>query len=136
MPNCLHEHAAPLRLRPPSWCNVWWPDQERNSELRRWLANESHPHGQRDATLILIAYRHGLRVFELVALPRAPSSTTERNEQQALAKCVVRTRWPIGLVPRALRRPPAFFFFFFFFCMWGNRETFGGSDPESCGRRT
>ena len=37
-------------------------------EALRAAAKRSGRHGQRDATVILIAYRHGLRVSELVAL--------------------------------------------------------------------
>ena len=43
------------------------------SEIDRLIAAAQHlgRHGQRDATMILLAYRHGLRVSELVGLRRA-----------------------------------------------------------------
>src|SRR5215469_15234617 len=57
------------------------PRRRRNSEVRpreyltpaeidtlRQAARERGRYGHRDATMILIAYRHGLRVSELVAL--------------------------------------------------------------------
>jgi len=57
------------------------PKRRRNAEVRsreyltpeevEWLINAAKGvgrHGQRDSTLILIAYRHGLRVGELVSL--------------------------------------------------------------------
>ncbi len=42
--------------------------------------------GQRDPTMILVAYRHGLRVSELVDLPRlcSPQNAARRSPQPAL----------------------------------------------------
>lgn len=37
-------------------------------ELLMTAAKKQGRHGQRDATMILLAYRHGLRVSELVSL--------------------------------------------------------------------
>ena len=43
--------------------------------------------GHRDATAILIAYRHGLRSSELVALPRAARPAFTRSEAENYAPC-------------------------------------------------
>ncbi len=41
---------------------------EQEVELLMDVARKTGRHGHRDATLILLAYRHGLRVSELVSL--------------------------------------------------------------------
>ena len=50
--------------------DVWSREHLTPDEVNRLIrsANALGRHGRRDATLILLAYRHGLRVSELVAL--------------------------------------------------------------------
>jgi integrase len=76
-------HLRAVRTRTPTTVNgkVAPPTRVRNSdrrtrehltppEVEKLMAAAGHlgRHGHRDATLILLAYRHGLRVSELVAL--------------------------------------------------------------------
>src|SRR5215472_4710525 len=81
------------------------PRRQRNSERRprEYLtpaeievliatAKKRGRYGQRDATMILIAYRHGLRVSELCALTWDQSGFRPR----ALARYPVKARRPLG----------------------------------------
>jgi type 1 fimbriae regulatory protein FimB/type 1 fimbriae regulatory protein FimE len=58
------------------------------AEIDRLIAAAQHlgRHGQRDATMILLAYRHGLRVSELVGL-RECSKTGGKAGWEEVAEC-------------------------------------------------
>lgn len=59
-------------------------------------------HRHRDATLILVAYRHGLRVGELVALRRA-GPMTSANVRKLVARAGLVARLPFPVHPHMLR---------------------------------
>lgn len=63
-------------------------------------------HGHRDATLILLAYRHGLRVSELVALrwdQKAGAPMTDRNVRLVVARAGKLAKLPFPVHPHTLR---------------------------------
>jgi type 1 fimbriae regulatory protein FimB/type 1 fimbriae regulatory protein FimE len=68
-------------------------------------AGSTGRHGQRDSTLLLVAYRHGLRVSELVALRWDQVDLTQGLLHVSRLKNGVPSTHPLrGLELRALRR--------------------------------
>ena len=69
------------KLRKPRNNDVRSREHLTPSEVARLIkpAKETGRHGHRDSTMILIAFRHGLRVSELMALPLAPGGPRPRQ---------------------------------------------------------
>src|SRR2546423_1272664 len=73
-------------------------------------------HGHRDATMILLAFRHGLRVSELVGLRREQVDLEQgfctcvdgRTACQARIRYMARRYEPYGKFCANIRKPPTF----------------------------
>jgi integrase len=70
MPNLkLVDSSKPVALRRPANSHLRTREYLTEAEVEKLVeAIKSNRHGHRDATMILVAYRHGLRVSELVDL--------------------------------------------------------------------
>jgi site-specific recombinase XerD len=66
-PNTVNGKVPPKRLRNKTLRSREHLTEEEVNQLMG-VARKTGRHGHRDATLILMAYRHGLRVSELIAL--------------------------------------------------------------------
>ena len=104
-PSTENGKVAPPRRRPNSQVRTREYLTEMEVEALMKAAGSLGRHGHRDATLIMIAYRHGLRVSELIALRWDQVDFSQGLFHVARSKNGTPSTHPLrGLEIRALRR--------------------------------